>query len=157
MSAGDAPMTDAERALRWKQDKRIVPLSAGIYFLCYLDRSNIGNAKILNASTGNDLMTEAHISNWEFTIALFVFLVAYGVFEVPSNILLKKLRPSRWIGFLMFSWGALTIGLGGIHNYAALVVVRFLLGVFEACVLTLPALAWPLGAFPLCLKKIRKE
>lgn len=132
VSAGDSPITDAERALRWKQDKRIVPLSAGIYFLCYLDRSNIGNAKILNASTGNDLMTEAHISNWEFTIALFIFLVAYGVFEVPSNILLKKLRPSRWIGFLMFSWGALTIGLGGIHNYAALVVVRFLLGVFEA-------------------------
>ncbi|RWA12747.1 hypothetical protein EKO27_g2397 [Xylaria grammica] len=132
VTASDGPITDAERALRWKQDKRIIPLSAGIYFLCYLDRSNIGNAKILNASTGNDLMTEANISNWEFTIALFVFLVAYGVFEVPSNILLKKLRPSRWIAFLMFSWGALTIGLGGIHNYASLTVVRFLLGVFEA-------------------------
>ncbi|KAJ8130107.1 hypothetical protein O1611_g3527 [Lasiodiplodia mahajangana] len=133
VSAGsDGPITDAERALRWKQDKRIIPLSAGIYFLCYLDRSNIGNAKILNASTHNDLLTEANISNSQFTIALFVFLVAYGVFEVPSNILLKKLRPSRWIAFLMFSWGALTIGLGGIHNYASLTVVRFLLGVFEA-------------------------
>ncbi|KAI0534931.1 putative MFS transporter [Xylaria digitata] len=131
-ASNDGPITDAERALRWKQDKRIIPLSAGIYFLCYLDRSNIGNAKILNASTGDDLMTEANISNWEFTIALFVFLVAYGLFEVPSNILLKKLRPSRWIAFLMFSWGALTIGLGGIHNYASLTVVRFLLGVFEA-------------------------
>ncbi|KAI0525398.1 putative MFS transporter [Xylaria bambusicola] len=125
-------ITDAERALRWKQDTRIIPLSAGIYFLCYLDRSNIGNAKILNASTHDDLMTEANISNSQFTIALFVFLVAYGVFEVPSNILLKKLRPSRWIAFLMFSWGVLTIGLGGIHNYASLTVVRFLLGVFEA-------------------------
>ncbi|KAI0205195.1 putative MFS transporter [Astrocystis sublimbata] len=131
-SAGEGPISDAERSLRWKQDMRIIPLSAGIYFLCYLDRSNIGNAKILNHSTGNDLMTEANISNSQFTIALFVFLVAYGVFEVPSNILLKKLRPSRWIAFLMFSWGALTIGLGGIHNYASLIVVRFLLGVFEA-------------------------
>lgn len=42
---------EEEKALLWKQDKRIVPLSAAIYFLCYLDRSNIGNAKILNAST----------------------------------------------------------------------------------------------------------
>lgn len=54
------------------------------------------------------------------------------MFEVPSNILLKKLRPSRWIAFLMFAWGALTIGLGGVHSYAAVTVVRFLLGVFEA-------------------------
>ncbi|KAI5862957.1 MFS general substrate transporter [Durotheca rogersii] len=127
-----SPISDAEKALRWKQDKRIVPLSAGIYFLCYLDRSNIGNAKIMNSSTGNDLMTETGMSNFEYTIALMIFLVAYGLFEVPSNILLKKLRPSRWIAFLMFSWGALTIGLGGVHSYASVTVVRFLLGVFEA-------------------------
>ncbi|CAJ2507137.1 Uu.00g083230.m01.CDS01 [Anthostomella pinea] len=128
----NGPITEAEKALRWKQDKRIVPLSAGIYFLCYLDRSNIGNAKIMNASTGDDLITEAHVTNYQFTIALMVFLVAYGLFEVPSNILLKKLRPSRWIAFLMFAWGALTMGLGGIRSYASLTVVRFLLGVFEA-------------------------
>ncbi|KAI1655619.1 MFS general substrate transporter [Daldinia decipiens] len=126
------PITEAEKALRWKQDKRIVPLSAGIYFLCYLDRSNIGNAKIMNASTGDDLMTETGMTNFQYTISLMIFLVAYGLFEVPSNILLKKLRPSRWIAFLMFSWGALTIGLGGVHSYASVTVVRFLLGVFEA-------------------------
>ncbi|ORY71419.1 major facilitator superfamily domain-containing protein [Pseudomassariella vexata] len=122
----------SEQALRWKQDKRIIPLSAGIYFLCYLDRSNIGNAKIMNHSTGDDLMTETGMSNFEYTIALMVFLVAYGLFEVPSNILLKRLRPSRWIAFLMFGWGALTMGLGGVKSYAAVTVVRFLLGVFEA-------------------------
>ncbi|KAI8966145.1 MFS general substrate transporter [Daldinia sp. FL1419] len=126
------PITEAEKALRWKQDKRIVPLSAGIYFLCYLDRSNIGNAKIMNASTGDDLMTETGMTNFQYTISLMVFLVAYGLFEVPSNILLKKLRPSRWIAFLMFAWGALTMGLGGVRSYASVTVVRFLLGVFEA-------------------------
>ncbi|KAI0377962.1 MFS general substrate transporter [Hypomontagnella monticulosa] len=126
------PITEAEKALRWKQDKRIVPLSAGIYFLCYLDRSNIGNAKIMNSSTGDDLMTETGMTNFQYTIALMIFLVAYGLFEVPSNILLKKLRPSRWIAFLMFSWGALTMGLGGVNSYASVTVVRFLLGVFEA-------------------------
>ncbi|KAI1487813.1 major facilitator superfamily domain-containing protein [Biscogniauxia mediterranea] len=123
---------DAEKAVRWKQDRRIVPLSAGIYFLCYLDRSNIGNAKIMNASTHDDLLTETGMTTYQYTIALMVFLVAYGLFEVPSNILLKKLRPSRWIALLMFAWGALTVGLGGVRSYAAVTVVRFLLGVFEA-------------------------
>lgn len=123
---------EAENALRWKQDKRIIPLSSAIYFLCYLDRSNIGNAKIMNASTGNDLMTETGMTNYQYVISLMVFLVAYGLFEVPSNVLLKRLKPSRWISFLMFSWGALTIGLGGVHSYASVTVVRFLLGVFEA-------------------------
>ncbi|KAK3313073.1 major facilitator superfamily domain-containing protein [Apodospora peruviana] len=123
---------DVEKALVWKKDKRIVPLSAAIYFLCYLDRSNIGNAKILNQSTGNDLLTETGMTGHQFTIALMIFLVAYGLFEVPSNILLKKLRPSRWLAFLMFSWGAITVGLGGAQNYATVTAVRFILGVAEA-------------------------
>lgn len=86
----------------------------------------------MNSTTGDDLMTETGMSNFQYTIALMIFLVAYGLFEVPSNILLKKLRPSRWIAFLMFSWGALTMGLGGVNSYASVTVVRFLLGVFEA-------------------------
>ncbi|KAI1401805.1 MFS general substrate transporter [Hypoxylon fuscum] len=121
-----------ERKLVWRQDKRIVPLAAGIYFLCYLDRSNIGNAKVLNSSTHNDMQTETGASNLQFNIALMIFLIGYFLFEVPSNILLKKLRPSRWLAFLMFSWGAITIGLGGVKNYPQLVGVRFLLGAAEA-------------------------
>jgi MFS family permease len=72
------------------------------------------------------------MTNYEYTIALMVFLVAYAVFEVPSNYFLKKLKPSRWIAFLMFSWGACTIGLGGSQNYGTVTAVRFLLGMFEA-------------------------
>lgn len=77
-------------------------------------------------------MSETGMSNYQYTMALMVFLVAYAVFEVPSNYFLKKFKPSRWIAFLMFSWGACTIGLGGSHNFATVTVVRFLLGVFEA-------------------------
>jgi len=46
--------------------------------------------------------------------------------------MLKRMKPSRWIAFLMFSWGAITMGLGGVQNFASVAVVRFLLGVFEA-------------------------
>lgn len=61
-----------------------------------------------------------------------VFLVAYAVFEVPSNYLLKKLSPSRWISFLMFSWGAVTMCLGATSSFAGVTTVRFILGMFEA-------------------------
>lgn len=88
------------------------------------------------------------MTNYQYTIALMVFLIAYtcvlvrcalvtvrevwlirwsSIFEVPSNYLLKKVKPSRWISFLIFSWGAITIGLGGSHNFAAVTAVRFLL------------------------------
>ncbi|KAE8148398.1 MFS transporter [Aspergillus avenaceus] len=121
-----------EKALVWKQDLRIIPLCAAIYLLCYLDRSNIGNAKILNQDTGDDLLTETNMTSYQFTIALMVFLIAYALFEVPSNYFLKKLKPSKWIAFLMLSWGASTMGLGGAHNYAQVTGIRFLLGVTEA-------------------------
>ncbi|KAH8830697.1 MFS transporter [Flagelloscypha sp. PMI_526] len=120
------------KALVKRFDTKILPLCAFIYLLCYLDRSNIGNAKIMNSETKNSLMDEAHLTNGQYTVALMIFLVAYGLFEVPSNYLLKKLTPSRWISFIMFSWGAITIGLGGVKNAASVTVVRFLLGVVEA-------------------------
>lgn len=122
----------AVRALIWKQDLRIIPLAAGIYLLCFLDRSNIGNAKTLNANAGESLLQQAHMTNNQYVIALMVFLIAYAIFEVPSNYFLKKLKPSRWIAFLMLGWGACTMGLGGAKNYATVTAVRFLLGMFEA-------------------------
>ncbi|KAK8125992.1 MFS transporter [Apiospora kogelbergensis] len=122
----------AERKLLWRQDKRIIPLSAGIYFLCYLDRSNIGNAKILNNSSHDDMQTQNGMTNYQFNVALMIFLIGYFLFEVPSNIMLKKLRPSRWLAIIMFIWGAITIGLGGTKTYAEVTVVRFLLGAAEA-------------------------
>jgi len=72
------------------------------------------------------------MTNYQYTLALMIFLIAYALFEVPSNYMLKKMRPSRWIAFLMLSWGACTMGLGGSKNFATVTIVRFLLGVFEA-------------------------
>jgi MFS family permease len=53
--------------------------------------------------------------------------------EVPSNWVMKHyVRPSLWLAFLLFSWGALTIGTAGVQNYATVVSLRFLVGAFEA-------------------------
>ncbi|THU93369.1 MFS transporter [Dendrothele bispora CBS 962.96] len=108
------------------------PSSMFIYLLCSLDRSNIGNARVLNSDTGNSLQQTIHLSNTDYTTALMIFLVAYFLFETPSNYLLKRFTPSRWIAFLMFSWGAMTMCLGAANNFSSLTAIRFLLGMFEA-------------------------
>lgn len=57
------------RALLWRQDLTILPLAAAIYFLCYLDRSNIGNARILNSTTHNDMQTEIGATPYQFNVS----------------------------------------------------------------------------------------
>ena len=103
-----------------------------IYLLCYLDRANIGNAKVLNADTGDDLLQGTHTSADQYLTALLLFIIAYTIFETPSNYMLKRFRPARWLALLMASWGTLTMCLGASHNFATLAAVRFLLGAFEA-------------------------
>jgi hypothetical protein len=65
------------------RDDRIIPLSAAIYFLCNLDRSNIGNARILNSTNHNDMQTELGMNPTQFNIALMIFLIGYFVWR-PS-------------------------------------------------------------------------
>ncbi|KAI0755689.1 MFS transporter [Fomes fomentarius] len=123
---------EADKRVVRRIDTRIVPTSMIIYLLCSLDRSNVGNAKILNAEHGSSLMQTLGISNQQYLVALMIFYVSYTLFETPSNYMLKRFRPSRWIAFLMFAWGAMTMILGGISNFSGLIAFRFFLGVFEA-------------------------
>jgi MFS family permease len=96
-------------------------------------RINIGNAKI------QGLEKTLHMKGNDYNIALFVFFVTYILFEVPSNMLLKKIRPSIFLGCITAGWGVVTIGQGLTKSFAGLVVCRVLMGVLEA------------GLFPGCV------
>ncbi|KIP03695.1 hypothetical protein PHLGIDRAFT_228405 [Phlebiopsis gigantea 11061_1 CR5-6] len=113
-------------------DMRFLPVSMVIYIFNFIDRTNIGNAKILNSDTGDSLVQTTHISNQQYLISLMMFTIAYMLFEVPSNYMLKKFRPSRWIAFLLMTWGAITMTLGATNNFSGITAVRFFLGVAEA-------------------------
>ncbi|KAM0325170.1 hypothetical protein ACHAQA_007709 [Verticillium albo-atrum] len=141
VSGVDAPLEDsfvdqesseANKRLLRKQDWRLIPMCATMYLLAYLDRSNIGNAKVMNSEDGDDLMTDINLTSEQYAIALMVFLIAYTLFEVPSNNFLKRLGPSKWFSFLLCSWGTISMCLGATRNYAGLTAARFMLGVFEA-------------------------
>ncbi|EXJ58571.1 hypothetical protein A1O7_05998 [Cladophialophora yegresii CBS 114405] len=113
------------RILR-KIDYRLVPLLGVLYLLAFIDRGNIGNAKIAG------LYDDLHLHGMQYNTALTLFFVPYGFFEVPSNIVLKILRPSIWISILMFSWGTVMTLMGVISSYQGLLVTRFFLGVTES-------------------------
>ena len=63
--------------------------------------------------------------------ALVVFFVPYIIFEIPSNMLLKRFSPHVWLSINMFAFGFTTMMQGLVKNYAGLVTCRFFLGVFE--------------------------
>ncbi|EME40314.1 hypothetical protein DOTSEDRAFT_137424 [Dothistroma septosporum NZE10] len=121
------------RQLVRKMDLRILPLCAFMYLLNYLDRGNIGNAKVLNSETGDDMLQQTNMSNTEYRVAVSLFSLAYALFEVPSNMIMKRyVRPSIWLATLLGLWGVFTMGFAGVQTYAQVTVLRFLIGVFEA-------------------------
>ncbi|KAH9212876.1 MFS transporter [Leptodontidium sp. 2 PMI_412] len=124
--------TKANKALLRKQDFRLIPLCSMMYLLAYLDRTNIGNAKVMNSEVDDDLLSRTNTSNYQYTIALMVFLIAYTVFEVPSNYFLKLLGPSKWFALIMVVWGGISMCIGSVTSYAGLTATRFVLGIFEA-------------------------
>ncbi|ORY59184.1 major facilitator superfamily domain-containing protein [Pseudomassariella vexata] len=119
----------AERRLLWKLDLCVLPILFIVYMMSFLDRINISNARI------QGLTEELGLTGTRFNVALFVYFIPYILLEVPSNMILRKIRPSWYISMLMFCWGITNMCIGFVRSYEALVILRFFLGVFEAGVL----------------------
>ncbi|KAL2427972.1 putative transporter [Exophiala dermatitidis] len=116
---------ETKRILR-KVDYRLLPMLTLLYVLAFLDRGNIGNAKV--AGMNKDLK----LTGTQYNLALTVFFFPYAIFEVPSNIVLKLMRPSWWICILMVSWGTVMTLQGIVQNYHGLIITRTLLGLAES-------------------------
>ncbi|KAI0702850.1 MFS general substrate transporter [Cytidiella melzeri] len=113
------------RKVLWKLDLRVLPALALLWLANFIDRSNVGNAKIAG------LTTDTHLAGNQFNTALAIFYVPYILVELPSNWVMKKMKPSRWLPFLVAIWGAVTTLTGVIHNFSGLVAIRFFLGLCE--------------------------
>lgn len=117
---------EEEKKLVRKIDLYLMPTIWLMYLLSYMDRTNIGNAKI--AGMGHDLKLTSN----EYSVALVVFFVTYVFFEAPSNMILVRTRPSRYLPAIMIGWGALTCCMAAINSYHQLVALRILVGVLES-------------------------
>ncbi|KAG9089629.1 hypothetical protein FRC06_001452, partial [Ceratobasidium sp. 370] len=115
---------DTSSLLR-KLDRRILPWMAGLFLMSFLDRSNIGNARL------DGLETDLGLRGLQFNNALAIFYPFYIIAEVPSNIMLKRTRPSLWFAFIMVSWGIVMTLMGLVKNYRGLMIARVFLGIAE--------------------------
>ncbi|KAM3086247.1 hypothetical protein ACMFMG_000384 [Clarireedia jacksonii] len=116
---------DEERAVVRKLDKKLVLFVAFLYMLSFLDRSNIGNAKI--AGLERDLRLDSNKYEWVIT----VFYIAYILFEWMS--ILWKIIPAHiYITSIVLSWGIIASLQSIATSFASLLILRTLLGIGEA-------------------------
>ncbi|KAF8063507.1 MFS general substrate transporter [Lyophyllum atratum] len=115
-----------ERKLWRKVDARLIPILALLYLLSFIDRGNIGNAKL------QGLTNQLHLTGNQYNIALTMYFIPYCIFELPANLVLKKFRPSRWLPGITIVWGIIMTMMGLVKTYSQLVGVRACLGVAEA-------------------------
>ncbi|KAH6669796.1 phthalate transporter [Halenospora varia] len=120
------PGTDEEKKLLRKIDLRLMPILWVMYILNYVDRTNIGNAKIAGMSKDLDL------NDSRYAWGLSIFFIGYLIMEVPSNMILSRSRPSLFLPAIMLVWGALSAAMASIHNYSSLLAFRFVLGCIES-------------------------
>ncbi|KAG0010208.1 hypothetical protein BGZ80_001674, partial [Entomortierella chlamydospora] len=120
------PNSEEIRKVRWKVDRRLVPLLSLLYLCSFLDRSNIGNAKVANL--GEDLKLHSGVYN----VALSVFFVGYIIGEVPASMALKKVGPRIWVSIVMICWGTVSVCMAAVRSGTGLIVARFFLGLTES-------------------------
>lgn len=88
----------ATKRLMRKIDWRLIPFLALLYLLSFLDRTNIGNARL------DTLEADLNMRGLQYNHALAVFFPFYVAAEVPSNMAMKRFRPSIWIPIIMLAW-----------------------------------------------------
>ncbi|CAD6885191.1 unnamed protein product [Tilletia controversa] len=135
-----AHLAQVEARLVRKMDLQIIPLATMLYLLSFLDRTNIGQARL------NGLTTDLGLSvSFGYPFALTILYIPYILFEIPSNLTVKRVGPGRWIPFLLTCWGIVSTLQGIVKSPAGLYVNRAFLGATEAGIL--PALSLYLTFF----------
>lgn len=119
------PSHTSQRRLVSKIDLRVIPVLSLMYLLAFLDRTNIANASVFS------LQTDLKLTGTQYNTALTIFFVPYIVFEIPSNLILKRLKPHVWLSACMFLFGLMTICQGLVKNWSGLLATRFFLGLAE--------------------------
>lgn len=104
---------------------RLVPILMAAYFMAFVDRTNVGLAK-------TSLEVDAGIDAAAYGLGAGLFFITYALLEVPSNLILHKVGPRRWISRIAVTWGLITMAMMFISSPAVFYVLRLLLGAAEA-------------------------
>ena len=123
-TAAAAPALDAA-ALRRKVARRILPLVFALYIVSYLDRANVGFAKLRMAS---DLQFSDAVFGW----GIGIFFLGYLVLEIPGALLVERWSARKWFARILVTWGLVSAATAWVTTAGEFYAARFLLGVAEA-------------------------
>ncbi|KAJ4299219.1 hypothetical protein N0V90_004463 [Kalmusia sp. IMI 367209] len=115
-----------EQKLVRKLDMTLMPVVWILYFFNYMDRNNIAQAKL------NTFEKDIGLKGNQFNVAVSILNVGYVLMQLPSNMILTKVRPSIYIPACAMLWSCVSASTAGVHSYGGLIAVRFILGVVEA-------------------------
>ena len=104
---------------------RLIPLMCAIYFMSFLDRTNVALAKI-------QLAADVGISAAAYGFGSGIFFLGYALLEVPSNLAAHRVGPRRWIARIAVTWGILSTAMMFVQGTTSFYVLRVLLGIAEA-------------------------
>src|SRR5471030_1885848 len=104
---------------------RLIPLMCAIYFMSYLDRTNVSLAKAR-------LAADLGISAAAYGLGAGIFFIGYALLEVPSNLVAHRVGPRRWIARIAVTWGALSAAMMFVQGEYSFYTIRVLLGIAEA-------------------------
>ena len=119
------PYVATESATYAKVMWRLLPFLFLCYMCAYLDRINVGYAKL-------QMMQDLGLSDAIYGLGAGIFFVGYLLFEVPSNLILLRVGARRWIARIMVTWGLISAAMMFVKSPTSFYVMRFLLGVAEA-------------------------
>ncbi|KAF2666418.1 MFS general substrate transporter [Microthyrium microscopicum] len=122
--ASDISEQDIRRLIR-KIDWMLLPLVCFLNLLSFLDRGNIGNARLAG------LEKDLNLKGLQYNAAVAILYPFYALSEAPSNVMIKRVRPSVWLSFIMLVWGGVCIAMGFVRSYSGLLIVRAVLGFTE--------------------------
>ena len=108
-----------------KAARHLMPMLVILYFVAFLDRTNIGFAQ-------EALAVDRGISEGAFALGAGIFFIGYAIFEIPSNLLLKKFGARFWLARIAITWGIVAAAFAFTTNDTMFIILRFLLGVTEA-------------------------
>ncbi|CAG8206564.1 unnamed protein product [Penicillium salamii] len=118
-------LVELERGLVRRLDSCLLPAVVILFLMNILDRNNIANAKIAG------LPDTLGISNTQYNTCLMIFYVGYIITQIPSNLIITKVRPSLYIGFVTAAWGIVSMCQAFTRNFTGLLVCRLVLGLVE--------------------------
>ncbi|EXJ91638.1 hypothetical protein A1O3_00188 [Capronia epimyces CBS 606.96] len=115
-----------EKRVIAKFDRWFLPQIFILNLIAYLDRSNVGNAKVFGFAE------DLHLKGNEFSNLVTLFYVTYVVFETPWAACVKRFGVNKVLAVAFVCWGIVTLGNGFVQNYSQAMACRLLLGAFEA-------------------------